>query len=371
MQAAASYAAKKAIAMASGLGTAIFAASELQRIVQDPDEEFKKFIYLIIFIFGFLILILLMMYMMTHTKGPAPKQNCTTTPIGNGDKILTDAEARSQLSNTIISLKPGVSLEGIRQNTICGIINFARESQTTVTITSGTDGQHADTTQSHANGWKLDLRLTPEIDHYIRDRFTSDRTRGDGALQFKDAYGNSYFLEANHWDVAYTGNNCSTPAANAGPSPSAVCAMVTDTMRTQDDCDKKYAPYMAKNKYDNTNWGDPACDFTQAELKSKLEAVLPQTTADLFYRVAGRESSYIPLNWTATVGTVATPNPFGAWGLYQMGSAARSNNDFDRGDVIWRQQITNALGYLRLLKGNGFKYWQSWKSMVGNTQFPI
>jgi hypothetical protein len=45
---------------------------------------------------------------------------------------------------------------------------------------------------SHANGYKVDIRLNPCINAYIERSFTKIGNRGDGYPQWKSAAGNIY-----------------------------------------------------------------------------------------------------------------------------------------------------------------------------------
>lgn len=156
-----------------------------------------------------------------------------------------------------------------------------------------------------------------------------------------------------------SGTPVSSPSADPTPCPTgADCPTPTPTPTPGGDCNGKYAKIIAKNRFLKENFGDPACDFTKDGLYLLLNQVDAAHADHWFYKVVPCESGYNPNIW-ADPGT-GTPNPYGAWGLYQMGSRFRSNNSYDRGDTPWRHQTGNAASYLRLLNGNGRRYWACW-----------
>jgi hypothetical protein len=119
---------------------------------------------------------------------------------------LTDAEARAQLSSAGISVnspKPKTSLDGVRQETISGIIKFKKDFPScNVIITGGTEPGHAAGTKSHANGYKLDIGLNGCVDKAIQGfRFIGNRS--DNAPQYTSASGFIYANEGNHWDITF------------------------------------------------------------------------------------------------------------------------------------------------------------------------
>jgi hypothetical protein len=101
------------------------------------------------------------------------------------------------------NIKTCTSLDGIRQNTINGIITLKRASGCPITITGGTEVGHASGTYSHWNGYKLDIALNTCINHYVTTAFKYIGKRGDGADQYKSASGNIYAHEGSHWDITY------------------------------------------------------------------------------------------------------------------------------------------------------------------------
>ncbi len=106
------------------------------------------------------------------------------------------------------------------------------------------------------------------------------------------------------------------------------------------------------------NFGDPTCIFTKDDLYSLFKQLDP-TNADYWYfKIVPCESGYSPLayNQVSTSGT--------AWGLFQMGHEEypafgipkQMNNQYDRGDVDWSIQTSNAINYNKQ-RGNDFAYW--------------
>lgn len=102
--------------------------------------------------------------------------------------------------------------------------------------------------------------------------------------------------------------------------------------------------------YAPKNFGDPNCEFTASNFqkaKSNLYNYINSIDASHVYIwytvIIPGESGYDPNAWAAPVGEQLKLNPSGAWGLIQMGSAARSNGVADRGDVYWQNQLQNGV----------------------------
>lgn len=118
---------------------------------------------------------------------------------------------------------------------------------------------------------------------------------------------------------------------------------------TQDNCGGKYS---LKNPLGN--FGDPECGFQKDDLLILLEQQDPKNALFWFYNVVRCESGYNPNSWRDPNITPKTPDPAGAWGLYQMGRGR--NGPYDRGDVPWQQQTINAVTYARGIPSIG-AYW--------------
>lgn len=124
---------------------------------------------------------------------------------------------------------------------------------------------------------------------------------------------------------------------------------------TTNTCSGKYSLDNPAGK----NYGDPACDYDKNKLYTMLKQQDPQNADFWFNQVVPCESGYDPNDYfrcSAALG--CTPDPNGAWGLFQMGSGANgpftnlskgSVNNFDRpedrGDVNWQLQVQNAVNY--------------------------
>ena len=74
-----------------------------------------------------------------------------------------------------------------------------------MTVTGGTETGHSGGTYSHWNGYKIDISRTSCVTNYIKGRYTYIGSRGDGAPQYRDSYGNVYADEywLSHWDNLY------------------------------------------------------------------------------------------------------------------------------------------------------------------------
>ena len=161
---------------------------------------------------------------------------------------------------------------------------------------------------------------------------------------------NDVYVENQAW-VEESGG--STPINSGGETPA-----------NAENCDGYYSLDNVYN-VDGTgaNFGDPACTMLTERRpsdKDKLYAMLqeldPQYAIDWFTQIIPCESNFNP-NVFASQESIGTPDPAGAWGLYQMGRGRV--NEFDHGDVAWEKQTTNAINYNRILlnQGDDFMYW--------------
>jgi hypothetical protein len=95
------------------------------------------------------------------------------------------------------------SVDGIRTQTVDGIIAFRNAVGVDLVMTGGTETGHASGKYSHANGYKVDIALNDKVAKYIKDNYTSKGTRSDGAELYEDDAGNEFALEGNHWDITF------------------------------------------------------------------------------------------------------------------------------------------------------------------------
>ncbi len=113
------------------------------------------------------------------------------------------------------------SFEGIRQDTIDGIITLKTASGCPVNVTGGTETGHGSGGMyTHWDGWKIDISRGGCVDAYIRNGFRYLGHVGWGH-QYKSPAGNIYTDEGDHWDILYYNcGGCETaPAPSATPSP--------------------------------------------------------------------------------------------------------------------------------------------------------
>jgi len=107
----------------------------------------------------------------------------------------------------------------IRRSTIEGLEELVRNCKQSdpnceILITGGCEKiEHKDNpdpnARTHANGYKVDLRKSPELDKYIRTTCQSIGTRSDGSPQYKCSCGSIYADEPRdkpHWDVVFPGD---------------------------------------------------------------------------------------------------------------------------------------------------------------------
>lgn len=115
---------------------------------------------------------------------------------------LTQAQALSQFKSAGINLAGPILLVGIKQKTVDELVNLKRNcTNCEIVVTSATGGAHAAGTCSHANGYKVDLRLNDSLTNYITRNYTQLPNRADGAKMYKASSGAFYAQEGNHWDV--------------------------------------------------------------------------------------------------------------------------------------------------------------------------
>ncbi len=134
---------------------------------------------------------------------------------GSGTSQITHAEAVRQLQAAGVNIKPGANLNGIQQGVVDELVGLrgscagATRQGCDMTVTSAV-GQHSPGTCSHANGYKVDLRLNSNLDNFIKSRFGDPAHPGqpigirsdDKAPLYKNpATGSLYAREANHWDM--------------------------------------------------------------------------------------------------------------------------------------------------------------------------
>jgi len=111
------------------------------------------------------------------------------------------------------------------------------------------------------------------------------------------------------------------------------------------------------------NFGDPGCEaqaganpqYRQA-LASLLQSQDPANALHWYKTVipceTGGDGEYNPNAFNPN-----SPDPRGAWGLFQMGSTGRANGKYDFGNKPWREQANNAVN---LLRENSSRYWACW-----------
>jgi hypothetical protein len=119
---------------------------------------------------------------------------------------LSQADAVSEINqNNQISLKQGASLDNINQATLDEVFTLQKNCNCSVVITSGTDGNHAVGTFSHANGYKIDLRTSnnPDLLNYIESLPSLGTRSSDNAPVYTRPGGDNieYAIENDHLDV--------------------------------------------------------------------------------------------------------------------------------------------------------------------------
>jgi peptidoglycan hydrolase-like protein with peptidoglycan-binding domain len=142
-------------------------------------------------------------------------QNTWSALVSNKATVkLSNSTARSRLSGASIAISSSgncsdrnnascTALEQIRAASIRGAISLKSASGCSLTVTGGTETGHSGGTYSHYNGYKLDFALNTCINNYVQNNFTYTGQRGDGAALYRDARGDIYAKESNHWDVLF------------------------------------------------------------------------------------------------------------------------------------------------------------------------
>lgn len=156
-------------------------------------------------------------------------------------------------------------------------------------------------------------------------------------------------------------------AAGGNCTPNGAPITADYTPPSADACGGKYTANMSKNPT-GENFGDPTCNFDKDGLHNLLRTEDP-TNADFWFNEVVRcESGYNP-NAYAGHAEIGTPDPGGAWGLYQMGSSTPPGSPppaegrggaNDRGDVPWVLQTKNAVSKGKQLGGTRAglaRYW--------------
>lgn len=95
------------------------------------------------------------------------------------------------------------SFDGLRWETLDGLLRFARQSDCEITVTGGTERGHASGQYSHYNGYKIDIATGACVDREI-EGYEREGVRGDGAKLYRSPEGGLYARESDHWDITYT-----------------------------------------------------------------------------------------------------------------------------------------------------------------------
>lgn len=140
----------------------------------------------------------------------------------------------------------------------------------------------------------------------------------------------------------------------------------------------EYKMYLANNPFLHLNFGDPVCDFNTNLLLALIKKTDPLNYNTWYFMIAKHESGFDPNAWVHCNSSGCTPDPHGAWGLFQMGSAtppgqpsnvpgAFHGNIYDRGDINWQLQVFNAIKTnCNLIKsGREWRYWGTATSLWG------
>lgn len=142
---------------------------------------------------------------------------------------------------------------------------------------------------------------------------------------------------------------------------------------SSNNCSGKYdfSKYPEQNPLGN--YGDPQCNFSKDSLYKLLQSKEsnPEFVHIWFDVIIPEESGYSPQAWAPPVGQQLQLDSGGAWGLYQMGSSnppgqsppsPGQNGVYDRGDVNWELQTSNAYNDWKIRNHcNFYPYWGSYQ----------
>lgn len=135
------------------------------------------------------------------TRNQPPNAEATEARLNqSGITISSSRDCRDRFRNGC------TSVEGMREATVNGIIAFRNAVGVDLTITGGTEVGHGAGPHSHANGYKVDIRVNEDIDNYITHNFHYIGPRiNDGAPVYRDEHGNDFAREGNppHWDITF------------------------------------------------------------------------------------------------------------------------------------------------------------------------
>lgn len=139
------------------------------------------------------------------------------------------------------------------------------------------------------------------------------------------------------------------------------------------NCNGKYDFSKYPDQNPLGNYGDPQCNFSKDALYKLLQSKEsnPEFVHIWFDIIIPGESNFDPNEWAPPVGQQGELDSGGAWGLYQMGSstppgqsppAPGQNGVYDRGDVNWELQTSNAYNDWKTRNHcNFYPYWGTYQ----------
>ena len=134
--------------------------------------------------------------------GVSPPIITPTTQVTGG---LTDAQVRQAFGQNGVQIKTGAGaarVEGLQQSIVNAVLELKSNCPSCeIMVTEGTGGRHRPGAYSHANGYKVDLRLNDTLNRYLEKSENFVGVRSDGAPMYRGPGGAIYAKEHNHWDV--------------------------------------------------------------------------------------------------------------------------------------------------------------------------
>ena len=129
--------------------------------------------------------------------------------------ILSDAQTRNALisGGVVIANTPANrTMANTRADTVNQTLEIKAKCGCTVQVNATTGGTHSGGVNSHANGYKVDIQITGQIDQFFKSRLNQRGSRSDGTPLYYDSCGNEYARETGrpgHWDVTVNKGVCS------------------------------------------------------------------------------------------------------------------------------------------------------------------
>ena len=128
--------------------------------------------------------------------------------------VLSDAQTRSALISggvVIGNTSANKTMANTRADTVNQTLEIKAKCGCTVQVNATTGGSHSGGATSHANGYKVDIQITSQIDQFFKSRLSQRGSRSDRTPLYYDSCGNEYARETGnpgHWDITVDKGVC-------------------------------------------------------------------------------------------------------------------------------------------------------------------